>query len=91
MCKKAGNKERNSPCGKPAKEKAFELHTVSEIILEVVWNLMSFNHGSFSSEQALAPLPLFFFKLRTQNQRFSNRAETEGYEGGLKCIICLVF
>jgi len=36
MCKKAGNKERNSPCSKPARKKAFELHTVSEIILDVV-------------------------------------------------------
>ena len=38
MCKEAGNKKRNSPCGKPAREKAFELHTVSEIILHVVLN-----------------------------------------------------
>jgi len=38
MCKKAGNTKRNWPCSKPAREKAFELHTVSEIILEVVWN-----------------------------------------------------
>jgi len=40
MCKNAGNKKRNSPCGKPEREKAFELHTVSEIILEVVWNMI---------------------------------------------------
>jgi len=38
MCEKAGNKKRNSPCGKPARKKAFELHTVSEIILKVVMN-----------------------------------------------------
>ena len=35
-----------SPCGKAAREKAFELHTVSEIILDVVLNIMAFNHGS---------------------------------------------
>ena len=29
-----------SPCSKPAREKAFELHTVSEIILVVVWNII---------------------------------------------------
>ena len=48
-----------------AREKAFELHTVSEIILDVVWNMMVFNHGSVqlnlpgNSDQALAPPPLF--------------------------------
>ena len=37
---KTRNKERNLPCGKPAREKAFELHTVSEIILDVVLNMI---------------------------------------------------
>jgi len=31
MCEEAGNTER---------EKEFELHTVSEIILDVVWNMI---------------------------------------------------
>jgi len=32
--------KRNSPCGKLEREKEFELHTVSERILDVVWNMM---------------------------------------------------
>jgi len=39
MYKEAGCK-RYYPCGKPVREKAFELHTVSEIILHVVWNII---------------------------------------------------
>jgi len=39
MCKKAGYK-RYFPCGKLAREKAFGLHTVSEIMLDVVWNII---------------------------------------------------
>ena len=36
-------KGTRSPCRKPAREKAFVLHT--EIILDVVWNMMAFIHG----------------------------------------------
>ena len=39
MCKEAGYKSY-CPCGKPGREKAFELHTVSEIMLDVVWNII---------------------------------------------------
>ena len=66
MCKEAGCK-MYSPCGKP-----FELHTVSEIMLDVVWNIIW--------RLITAAFFLFFFKLWTQNQHFSNRAEIEGYK-----------
>jgi len=39
MFKEAGNK-RYCPCSKPAREKEFELHSVSEIMLDVVWNII---------------------------------------------------
>ena len=39
MCKEA-QLTHNSPWGKPEREKEFELHTVSERILDVVWNMM---------------------------------------------------
>ena len=71
MCKEPGYK-RNSPCSKPAREKEFELHTVSEIILDVVWNMI---------------WRLITAAFQTQNQRFSNRAEIEGYEAWLEWVI----
>ena len=40
VCVKKQDIKKNSPCGKPAREKVFELHTVSEIILDVVWNIL---------------------------------------------------
>jgi len=40
VCVKTQDIKKYSPCGKPAREKAFELHTVSEIILDVVLNII---------------------------------------------------
>ena len=37
--RKGGYKKVHS-CGKPVREKAFELLTVSEIMLDVVWNII---------------------------------------------------
>ena len=89
--------KRNSPCGKPAREKTFELHTVSEIILEVVRNMiwrfiMAVSAGSISRMSRHNLRPLFFFKyifskLYTPNQDFSNRAAIEGYEAWLEWVM----
>jgi len=40
VCVKKQDIKRCLPCGKPVREKAFELHTVSEIILDVVLNMI---------------------------------------------------
>ena len=49
ICVKKPDVKRYSPCGKPARVKAVELHTVSEIMLDVVCNIKwCLNAAAFS-------------------------------------------